>query len=513
MAIDAPAAPGVAPTAGAAPGPVPHVRLAVVGSGFAGLGAARQALLDGLDDVLVFERADEPGGTWRDNRYPGCQCDVPSHLYSYSFAPNPDWTRAFAPAEEIYAYTQRCIDDFGLRDRIRYGHEVLDATWDDAAQLWRITTSAGPYTANLLVAGQGPLSEPVVPDVPGRHRFGGVQMHSAHWDHDVDLTGKRVAVVGTGASAIQIVPAIQPLVDELVVFQRTPAWIVPRFDHEISPRKRALYRRLPATQRAARAWIYWSREALVLGMTGRTKLLELIARGADELRERAVEDPELRAKLTPDYAIGCKRLLLSNDFYPAVAAPNATVVTDGVAELTETGIVDAAGVEHEVDVIVWATGFKVTDHPLNARVHGRDGRSLAEVWAEEGMSAHLGMAVHGFPNLFLLVGPNTGLGHTSIIFMIECQLAYLSSAWNTMRARGAAVAEVTAEAQRAFAQEMQDRLAGTVWLSGCASWYLDDEGRNTTLWPGFTWQYRLRTRRFDADAYALQPRRPAPVPA
>ena len=510
MTIDAPDA--RTPGSPAGDGPVPHVRLAIVGSGFSGLAVARQAMADGIDDLAIFERDDEPGGTWRDNRYPGCQCDVPSHLYSYSFAPNPDWTRAFAPAEEIYDYTLRCIEDFDVADKIHLGHEVLDARWDDDGQLWRIETTGGACTANLLVGGQGPLSEPVIPEVAGIDRFAGPQMHSAHWDHDLDLTGKRVAVVGTGASAIQIVPSIQPIVDELVVFQRTPAWIVPRLDHDIPSATRSLFRRLPIAQRAVRTWIYWTRELLVLGMTGKVpKLLDLVGEGSRTFLEATVHDPGLRAKLTPDYSPGCKRLLLSNDFYPAVAAPNCTLVTAGVAEVTETGIVDAAGTEHEVDAIVWATGFRATDHPLNDRVHGRDGRSLAQVWRDEGMSAHLGTTVHGFPNLFLMVGPNTGLGHNSIIFMIECQVRYLSEAWNAMRAHGAATLEVTRPAQAAFAQEMQDRLDGTVWLSGCASWYLDDEGRNTTLWPGFTWQYWLRTRRFDADAHVLQPRHRTPV--
>jgi cation diffusion facilitator CzcD-associated flavoprotein CzcO len=491
-------------------GSVPHVRVAIVGSGFSGLGAAIRLKRQGVDDLVVLERADDVGGTWRDNGYPGCACDVPSHLYSFSFAPNPGWTRSFSPQPEIWDYLRRCARDHGVLPHLRLGHELLEAAWEDGTQRWRLRTSQGSLTAQVLVLGTGPLSEPSIPALPGLDRFRGTVFHSAAWNHEHVLDGERVAVVGTGASAIQFVPHVQRLAGRLHLFQRTPPWILPRRDRAITPLEHWLFRTVPATQRLARLGIYWSREMSVAGFTLEPRLMGLARRLALRHLRRQVPDPELRARLTPAYTVGCKRILLSNDYYPALTRPNVEVLPTGVAEARERSLVGSDGTERQVDTIILGTGFHVTDAPAMQRVRGRDGRLLSEVW-RSGMAAHLGTTVAGFPNLFMLVGPNTGLAHTSIVLMIESQLAYVLDALRHMDAHGAGSVEVRPESQAAFVDEVQERMRRTVWVrGGCASWYLDASGRNTTLWPGSTWAYRLRTRRFHAAQHVL---RPATVPA
>ncbi|HEX3604979.1 MAG TPA: NAD(P)/FAD-dependent oxidoreductase [Candidatus Dormibacteraeota bacterium] len=500
---------GIAPAPGAAPGgaPVPHVRVAVVGSGFSGLGAAIQLKRDGIDDFVILERAGDVGGTWRDNTYPGCACDVPSQLYSFSFALNPGWTRSFSPQPEIQEYLRRTTREQGLLPHLRLGHELLEAAWDDERQHWRLRTSRGELTATVLILGTGPLSEPKVPSVPGLERFAGTIFHSAQWDHAHDLSGERVAVVGTGASAIQFIPHVQRQAAQVHLFQRTPPWIMPRVDRGISAPERWLFRHLPGAQRLVRLSVYWTREWPVVGFTREPRLMRLIERLARLHLRRQVPDPELRRRLTPSYTIGCKRILLSNDYYPALSRPNVEVVDGGLAEVREHSVVGADGVERPVDTIILGTGFHVTDSPTMRRVRGRGGVALAEAW-REGMAAHLGTSIAGFPNLFMLVGPNTGLAHTSIVLMIESQLAYISDALRHLTESGAGALEVRAEVQSAFVEEMQERLRPTVWNSGgCASWYLDASGRNTTLWPGSTWGYRLRTRTFDPGLHLIEPAR------
>ncbi|HWH33192.1 MAG TPA: NAD(P)/FAD-dependent oxidoreductase [Egibacteraceae bacterium] len=487
---------------------IEHFRIAIVGSGFAGLGLAIQLKRSGRDDFVVLERGDDVGGTWRDNTYPGAACDVPSLLYSFSFAPNPGWSRSFSPQEEIQDYLRDCADRFGVRPHIRFGNRVDEARWDDEAQLWRIRTSAGELTAQFLMGGMGGLSEPSVPDLPGLERFGGTTFHSARWDHGYGLRGKRVAVVGTGASSIQFVPEIQPLVERLDVYQRTPAWIVPRWDRDLTRVERALYRRFPALQRLVRALIYWGREFYAIPfMHHRKRFTSPPERVARRHLRKQVPDPDLRAKLTPDYAAGCKRILISNDWYPALGKPNVDLVTAGIAEVTETGVVDRDGVERPVDAIIFGTGFHVTDFPHGRYIFGRDGRALTEHW-REGAQAYLGMAAPGFPNFFFLTGPNTGLGHTSMVFMMECQFAYLLDMLGVVEERGIATVEVRPDVVAAFNTRLHERMPQTVWSSGgCASWYLDEHGRNTTLWPDFTWKFRLRTRRFSPADYDLGRRR------
>jgi cation diffusion facilitator CzcD-associated flavoprotein CzcO len=437
---------------------------------------------------------------------------VESHLYSFSFAPNPNWSRLYSSQREIWAYLRRCLERFGIRPHIRWGHEVGDVSWSEDQQHWHILTTRGALTADILVLGAGPLSEPSIPAIPGRDRFAGAVFHSARWDHSHDLTGKRVAVIGTGASAIQFVPQIQPRVGALSLFLRTPPWILPRLDRPISARERTLFRALPILQRAKRGKIYWQRELLALAMVYRPRELAKIEWLARRYLEKQVADPVLRAKLTPHYALGCKRILISDDFYPALSRDNVELVTDPIRELTATGVVTVDGAERPVDTIIFATGFHVTDTPYAAYVHGRGGQSLADAW-RDGPQAYLGATVSGFPNLFICIGPNTGLGHSSMVFMIESQIAYVLDCLRTMDRRRLRTVEVRTEAQAAFNAALQRRMRGTVWTSGCASWYLHANGRNTTLWPGFTWEYRLRTRRFDASKYTLTPREPAQVAA
>jgi cation diffusion facilitator CzcD-associated flavoprotein CzcO len=455
----------------------------------------------------VLERADEVGGTWTANTYPGCACDVPSHLYSFSFAPNPDWSHTYSRQPEIQAYLRRCADEFGVRPHVRFRHEVTDAAWDDAEQRWELVTSGGRFRARALVAGMGPLTEPKIPDIPGLDAFEGATFHSARWDHDFDLRGKRVASIGTGASAIQYVPAIQRDVERLHVFQRTPPWIFPHTNRRTSARERRLYRALPAVQRLVRAGVYASRETFVLGFVKDPRLMKIAEVIARVHMRRQIDDPELLAKVTPDYTIGCKRILPSNKWYRALGKPNVELVTAGVSEVRRSSVVDVDGVEREVDAIVFGTGFQVTDMPAGKRLRGRGGQLLDDSW-HGSPRALLGTAMPGFPNFFMLLGPNTGLGHSSMVYMIESQINYVIDALRVMDERGIATVDARPEAVERYNEALDARMDTTVWNTGCASWYLDDTGRNATLWPDWTWRFRQRTARFDATDYELGVRDP-----
>jgi len=486
-------------------GAVREVGVAIIGSGFAGLAMGIALKRRGETDFVILERADEVGGTWRDNVYPGAACDVQSNLYSYSFAPNPDWPRSYSEQPEIQAYLQATADTFAVREHCVFGADVTSARWDDTARRWNVTTTAGDVRARVLISAAGALADPTYPDIPGLDSFAGTIMHSARWDDTHDLSGEKVAVVGTGASAIQIVPAIQPRVGSVAVYQRTPAWVVPRTDHPVRPLMRLLYRFVPGLQKAVRAALYLMREFLVIGMAKRRRFLRPVQKVAQAHLDRQVRDPKLRAALTPDYTIGCKRILISNDYFPAVAAPNAELVTAGIAEVRPTSIVDRDGVERPTDTIVLATGFHVTDLPIAEKIAGRDGHTLAEEWAD-GMVSNRSTTVAGFPNLFLLVGPNVGVGHTSMVYMIESQVSYVDDALQTMAAEGLELLETTPEAQQAYRDLIARKSRGTVWLSGgCASWYLDKQGHNTTLWPDFTFRFRRMTRRLDRENYVGTP--------
>jgi cation diffusion facilitator CzcD-associated flavoprotein CzcO len=480
-------------------------KIVIIGSGFAGLGMAIRLKQHGIEDFVVLERGREVGGTWRDNTYPGAACDVPSRLYSFSFARQRDWSRSFSPQDEILDYLIHCSHAFGVRDHIRFVHTVSESWWDDAEGVWRVETDHGTYTGQILVPAVGGLSEPMIPDIPGLADFAGKVFHSATWDHDFDLTGKRVAVVGTGASAIQFVPRIQPKVASLHLFQRTPAWIMRQLDRRFTRVERRIYRRIPLLGLIARAGIYWTHESYAVGFSN-PRLLKAASRLARLHLFRQVRDRELRAKLTPDYTMGCKRILLSNDYYPALTRPNVEVINAGLQRVTPTGVVGSDGTEREVDAIIFGTGFHVTDLPAAQGLRGRDGRVLADVWRSNGVAAYLGTTVNGFPNLFTLVGPNTGLGHNSFVFMIESQIAYVLDAIRRMTEDGLAVVEVREDVVTAFNRDLQRRLEGAVWTSGgCKSWYLDERGRNVTMWPGSTWRFRRMTRRFDPAAYHLYP--------
>jgi cation diffusion facilitator CzcD-associated flavoprotein CzcO len=497
-----------------APSPEPrHVRVGIVGAGFAGLGMAIRLKESGVEDFVIWERDADVGGTWWANTYPGCQCDIPSHLYSFSFALNPNWRRTYAPQPEIEAYIREVTDRFGLRPHIETSCAVTDARWDEATDRWHVTTEAGEYTADILIAAPGPLSEPAIPDLPGLDTFDGTTFHTANWNHDHDLTGRRVAVVGTGASAIQTVPEIQPIVDTLTVFQRTPPWVVPHRDRPITDAERRVYRALPPLQRAVRAGVYFGRELLVAGLVYRPKLMDVLQKLAEGHLKKHVPDPALRAKLTPEYALGCKRILPSNRWYPAVTQPNVDLVTDGIDHIRPDGIVDGNGELHQVDTIIFATGFHVTDIRIAHRLTGRTGATLDSEW-NGSPEAYRGTAVKNFPNLFFLVGPNTGLGHNSIIFMIEAQVQYVMDALVHMDAANATRVEVRPDAQRAYNEHVQRKLATTVWnTGGCSSWYLDRNGRNATIWPDFTFRYWARTRQFDPQAYELTANRRAAATA
>ncbi len=484
---------------------VPHtVDHLVIGAGFAGLGMAIKLQEDGEHDFLVVEQGSDVGGTWRDNTYPGAACDVPSQLYSFSFAPNPDWSMSFSPQPEILDYLRRVAARSGVLDRFRFGTVVEDARWDEDTQRWLVTTSAGQVSARFLITGTGALMEPKLPEIDGIETFQGEVFHSARWNHDLDLTGKRVAVIGTGASSIQIVPEIAKQVRHLDVYQRTAPYVLPRNDRRYTRPERLLFKVAPAVQRVYRQAIYWGRETYVPGFTRQPRLALPAKLLALRNLERSIEDPALRERLTPDYAIGCKRILISNTYYPALTQPHVDLVTDPIAKVTGDAIVTADGLERPIDVLVVATGFHTTDLPIAHHVRGRDGRSLAETWSAGGMAAYKGTTVHGFPNYFAIVGPNTGLGHSSMVFMIESQVAYIRDAVRTVRAEGLATVEPRLDAQEAWNADLQQRMRRTVWSSGgCASWYLDEHGRNTTLWPRATFTFRRLLSRFDADAYEV----------
>lgn len=486
----------------------PHYRVAVIGSGFAGIGMAVRLRQAGLKDFVVLERSDGIGGTWRDNSYPGAACDVPSHLYSFSFALNPNWSRTFSPQPEIWDYIKRVAGEHHVDEHVRYDSDVKAAHWEPDRNRWRLETTRGTLTAQFVVSGAGPLADPSRPDIKGIDTFEGRLFHSAEWDHDHDLTGRKVAVIGTGASAIQFVPRIQPKVDRLTLFQRTAPWVMFRHDRDITGPERWLYRNVPGAQQIARKSIYWGRESYVLGFAKNPGLLKVVERLGRANIDRSVKDPELRRKLTPSFRAGCKRVLMSNDYYPALARPNVDVVTDGIVEIRPNSVVtrDGSGreTEHEVDTIILGTGFHVADPPIARRVFDPEGRSLSEHWGTDAQ-AFRGTTVNGFPNLFVLAGPNTGLGHTSQVFMIEAQIRYTMQALKFACRNRIDRLEPRARAQHAYNDMVHESMRGTVWVTGgCDSWYLNEEGRNTTLWPTFTWNFALRTRWFDPHNYELR---------
>lgn len=486
--------------------PPVHTRAVIIGTGFSGLGMAIKLQQQGVDFV-VLEKAGDIGGTWRDNSYPGCACDIPSHLYSYSFEPKPDWKHLFSYWDEILGYLKGVTEKYGLRRYIVFNSLVDRGYWDDDECRWHVFTADGrEYIAQFLISGAGALHIPAFPDIAGSDAFTGRSFHSAQWEHDVDLTGKRVAVIGTGASAIQIVPEIIHKVAGLQLYQRTPPWVVPRTNEELPVGLRRTLANVPGLRALLRLVIYWAQEALAYGMTKRPNTLKVVEALAKWNIRRAVKDRDLRRKLVPRYRIGCKRILNSSTYYRAVANPKTELITDSISRITQDGIVtaDGAGRENfrEVDVIVYATGFHVTDSYTYVQIKGEHGEDLVDRWNREGIGAHRGITVANMPNLFFLLGPNTGLGHNSVVFMIESQIHYVADAIAKCDKRGAQALAPTRAAQDRFNDELQRKLAGSVWNSGgCASWYLDEHGKNTVLWGGYTWQYWRATRAIKSEEY------------
>ncbi|MEW9527264.1 flavin-containing monooxygenase [Microbispora sp. NPDC049125] len=477
--------------------------ITIIGAGFAGLCMAIKLKDAGYHDFTILEKAGDLGGTWRDNTYPGCACDVPSPLYSFSFELNPGWSRLFSPQSEIWDYLRACVEAYDLLPHLRLGTEVRELEYDDERAVWRVSTAGGEtFETNAVVSGVGALHVPSFPDIPGRDRFTGAAFHSAQWDHSCDLTGKRVAVIGTGASAVQFVPAVAERAGRLTVFQRTAPWIQPKPDVAIPEgMRRAL--QVPGAARALRGAVYWLLETRAVGFAIDPRLMAVHRQVAERHLAKQVADPELRAKLTPDYTIGCKRILLSSDYYPALTRDDVELVTDRVTEIRERSIVDAAGREHETDVIVYGTGFRVVDALTDQRITGRGGIKIQDAW-RDGVEAYLGVSTAGFPNLFFLLGPNTGLGHSSVVFMIEAQVRYVLECLRLLSRTRARALDVRPGAQRAYNDRLQRRLERLVWSEGgCTSWYLDQHGRNRSLWPGFTFEYWARTRKVKPEAYEL----------
>lgn len=492
------------PVPSAAPS-IERATVVIIGSGFAGMGAAVRLMEAGVRDVVLLERAEAVGGTWRDNVYPGCACDVPSHLYSYSFHLNPDWSHHYAKQPEIRAYLEGVRRHYRLDRLLRLGADVVRSVFDDARGLWTVECRDGRrFEARFVIGGLGPLRIPRLPEVAGRERFAGPAFHSAEWDASVDLTGQRVGIVGSGASAVQIVPNIAEEAGDVQVFQRTPPWVAPRFDPALPGWLRRAFRAVPPLMLAARLLIYLRQELYFFLLFGGPEVTRRwVERAFTRHIVAEMGSEDAAAPLIPDYTPGCKRILSSTEWYPALRRDDVTLHPSAVAEVTETGVILANGRTVELDVLVWCTGFRV-DEPLGTvDVLGRGGQSLRETWGHR-PRAHLGVTMPGFPNLFLLLGPNTGLGHNSVVIMIEAQLRYVVRAIRYTLARGErAWVEPTAAAEAAFVAEMNDRQGDKVWATGCDSWYQNAAGENFSIWPGSTLGYMLRTARFDAENYTV----------
>ncbi|QOC23684.1 NAD(P)/FAD-dependent oxidoreductase [Wenzhouxiangella sp. AB-CW3] len=480
--------------------------VAIIGAGFSGVGAAILLGRRGRENFRVFDKCGGVGGTWWVNRYPGCACDVPSHLYSFSFAPNPDWTRRFAPRVEIQAYLENLVRQHRLESRIELGTEIVRANWNEQERRWHLSDATGRVCrARILVPALGGLSRPHWPDIPGLGGFAGKVVHTQQWPEDLDLTHRRVAVIGTGASAVQLIPHVARQAKQLDIYQRTPNWIIPRPDRAIGPRRRALYRRLPWLQKLVRFGVWAISETRVPAFLWSNRLAAGHRLLADWHRRRQIDDPELARAMRPDYDIGCKRVLLASDFYPVLNQDHVELINRGISRIESDAIVDSDGRRRVIDALILATGFKATAPVPEGLIIGCNGQDLAADW-QAGPEAYKGTTVSGFPNLFMLLGPNTALGHNSVIMMIESQLRYLGAALDEMDRHRSDRIEVKASAQAAWNAMLERRLAGSVWnAGGCSSWYLHPvTRRNATIWPGFTLGFRKRLARFDAEAYEQQ---------
>lgn len=476
----------------------------ITGTGFSGVCAGIQLKKAGIHDFRILEKAGSAGGTWRDNHYPGAACDVKSNLYSFSFEPNPNWTREYSPQKEILDYTLHCIHKYGLDEHILYNWEVSEARYHENNSTWELTSrDCQKLSSNVVIFGNGPLHIPSLPDIEGIRDFKGEVFHSAQWNHDFDLKGKNVCVIGTGASAIQFVPEIQPIVQNLYLMQRSAAWVLPKADGPFTPMQHRLFDRLPVSQRLNRDLIYLFNELQVVGFVYDERILKLGEQVGKWHIRKFIKDPALRKKLTPDYRLGCKRVLLSNNYYPALAQPNVDVVTDKIQRFTKDSVITADNKERKIDAIILGTGFHVSDSFQYYNVHGRGDVQLKEIFKDT-PEAYYGTAVHGFPNMFLMLGPNTGLGHNSMIYMIESQMNYILDAIQKMKAQNIHSIEVKKDVQDTYNAEIQKKLENTIWSSGCRSWYLSENGKNYTVWPGFTLEFRNRTKTIDLDDYRVE---------
>jgi cation diffusion facilitator CzcD-associated flavoprotein CzcO len=476
--------------------------IAVVGAGFAGVGAVVMLKQAGYDDVTVFERGERVGGVWHHNTYPGAACDVPSHLYEFSFAPNPRWSRRYAPQAEIQAYLEDVARRNGVLDRIRTGTEVQGADWDEERAKWVLRTSAGEHEADVLLTACGQLSVPSVPPLEGLDDFAGPAFHTARWRHDADLAGKRVAVIGTGCSAIQVVPAIQPKVQSIAIYQRSPGWTIPKMDFAYSARTQRLFERFPVLQRMDRAAVFGFMELGAAAMTNRRWLLAPFRAMARANINKAIKDPQLRAKVTPTDEVGCKRIMLTDEWYPTLTKPNVELVTDRIAAVTPGGVRTADGMERPADVLILATGFRTHGFVAPMEITGAGGRTLAQEWAGV-PRAYLGMSVTGFPNMFLLYGPNTNGGTGSVIYTIEAAVNHVIAALRELERARARKIQLNAARAEAYDRELRAALAGTVWHTGCTSWYVDADGNDPNQWPWLWSTYRKRTERIEPGAYEL----------
>ncbi len=478
-------------------------RIAILGAGASGLCAAIQLQRAGFNNFVIYEKTDGVAGTWHDNTYPGAACDVPSHFYSYSFEPKSDWSHKYSPQSEIKAYFEHCASKYGLSPHIRFNTELKSARFDEPTGKWRLTTAAGEEESfDVFVNGCGQLNRPYIPDLAGRDSFRGRAFHSARWEHQYDLTGKRVAVIGNGASAIQFVPRIAPVVAEMCIFQRSPNWIVPRGDYAYSIVAKRVFSDVPAVRTIYRWFFYWQLEKNFFAFRPDTWLAKGFEKAARDHLEANIKDPDLRRTLTPDYPIGCKRILIDDEFYPALARPNVHVVTAGIDRIDADGIVTADGTHRQFDAIIYATGFDTTHFLAPMEIVGVGGKSLAEEW-KSGAEAYLGIAMAGFPNLFMLYGPNTNLGHNSIIFMIECQVRYIVKCVKALANRHLRYLDVKRDEMERYNAAIQAELARSVWAAGCHSWYKTESGKVTNNWSNFTVKYWLDTREPDLAKFVL----------
>jgi cation diffusion facilitator CzcD-associated flavoprotein CzcO len=489
---------------GSEPGRRHSPRVLIIGAGFGGVAAAIELQRHGIEDVTILERAPDLGGTWFYNTYPGAACDVPSHLYSFSYAQRRDWTRLCSPQQEIHDYLREVAREAGVDRLVRTSQTVTACSWEDSTATWTVETSEGErYEAEALVLATGQLHQPHVPLIQGAGDFAGHAFHSAAWDHDYDLEGKRVGVIGTGASAVQFVPEIAPRVAQMTIFQRTGNWFVPRDNRPYPKLLRRAFERVPGLQEFRRRFMFEYGESLTLMIRHPTTAGRIGAARSARFMRKQLQDPVLREKVWPDYTFGCKRILFSSHFLPALERPNVELETGRVEAIVPEGLRTADGRVHELDCLIWATGFRTNDFMFPMAITGREGRSLEEAWAG-GAHAHLGICVPSFPNMFVMYGPNTNTSGGSIVFYLETQAAYLRQAIQHLAARGAGAIEVRADVEWASDQAVQHRFAGTAWTA-CDSWYRDAEGRIVANWPGYMREYAQQAARLDASEFAFAP--------